>query len=382
MSIATRSIQPSIGGQTEAEDFVPVRIVDSDVHPMLTRPAEMKEYLPQRWHHLLKYQTVTGIRIDAINNGTRVDARPADGRPAGSVPELMKQQLLDEAGVDIAVFTYHTMGNLPDPEADAAWTSAINLWQRTKWLGEYNSHQRFRGSIRVAAHNPDAAIKEIQRWADDARFVQVLLVHPYQPAFGHPMYEPIWQAAAECGLPVAMHVSVGQLGAIQFSHPCGHPSYMFEWHTGSYPAAYAAHAASLVCSGTFERIPKLKFVMVEGGFSWSLPLGQHLDRNWRLLRSEVPHLKRLPSEYLHDHVLFTSQPVEEGYDPESDDSILRTWKQLGAETRLMFSSDYPHWDFDDPKRALPKMPDDLKRRIMAETAIELYKLPRVRPKGD
>jgi predicted TIM-barrel fold metal-dependent hydrolase len=118
--------------------------------------------------------------------------------------------------------------------------------------------------------------------------------------------------------------------------------------------------------------------MLEGGFSWSLPLANHLDRNWRLLASEVPHLKRLPSEYMHDHILFSSQPVEEAYDSHGTDSILAAWKQLDAEKRLMFSSDYPHWDYDDPKRSLPNMPEEMKRRIMAENALDLYKLPRFR----
>jgi predicted TIM-barrel fold metal-dependent hydrolase len=152
---------------------------------------------------------------------------------------------------------------------------------------------------------------------------------------------------------------------------------MFEWHTSSYPATYAAHLASLVCSGTLARIPDLRFVMVEGGISWSLPLGYHLDKNWRLLRSEVPELSELPSTYLRRQVLFTTQPVEESYSSRND--ILQAWQELGAETRVMFSSDYPHWDYDEPSAALPPMPKDLRARIMGQTARELYKLPPDRP---
>jgi predicted TIM-barrel fold metal-dependent hydrolase len=39
----------------------------------------------------------------------------------------------------------------------------------------------------------------------------------------------------------------------------------------------------------------------------------------------------------------------------------------------MFSSDYPHWDYDDPATALPKsVPPDLRRQIMCDNAIGLY----------
>jgi uncharacterized protein len=360
-----------------SEQSVPVKLVDCDVHPMMESPAVLKQFLAKPWHHMLRNLTIAPIKLDAINHGVRVDAKPEDGRPAGSVPALMEQQLLDEAGVDIAIFVYHTLGYLPDPTADAAWTAAINEWQAATWLGEHNHHNRYRGSIRVPAHNPEAAIREIHKWADDERFVQVLLVHGYQPAFGHPMYEPIWRAAAECNLPVAVHVSVGQTGATQFQHPCGHPAYMFEWHTSSYPATYAAHLASLVCNGTLARIPDLRFVMVEGGISWSLALQQHLDNNWRLLRSEVPDVTELPSTYLRRQVLFTTQPVEESY--VARDVILQAWQELGAESRVMFSSDYPHWDYDDPKTALPQMPKELRARVQGETARELYGLPATRP---
>ena len=55
---------------------------------------------------------------------------------------------------------------------------------------------------------------------------------------------------------------------------------------------------------------------------------------------------------------------------------------MDAEHILMFASDYPHWDFDDPKRAFPPMPAGLKRRIFCENARELYSLPATRPVDD
>jgi predicted TIM-barrel fold metal-dependent hydrolase len=47
---------------------------------------------------------------------------------------------------------------------------------------------------------------------------------------------------------------------------------------------------------------------------------------------------------------------------------------------LMFSSDYPHYDFDHPARALPKgLSKETRRRVMCENARELYDLPATRP---
>jgi len=42
---------------------------------------------------------------------------------------------------------------------------------------------------------------------------------------------------------------------------------------------------------------------------------------------------------------------------------------------VMFATDFPHWDFDDPARVFPrKMSEDLRRRIFYESAAELYGL--------
>jgi hypothetical protein len=101
--------------------------------------------------------------------------------------------------------------------------------------------------------------------------------------------------------------------------------------------------------GVFERFPKLKVVIIEGGFAWLPALTWRLDKLFERMRSEVPHLKRRPSEYIREHIWLTTQPMEEPKDPRQ---LLDVMEWIGWD-RLLFASDYPHWDFDDPFRALP-----------------------------
>jgi predicted TIM-barrel fold metal-dependent hydrolase len=130
---------------------------------------------------------------------------------------------------------------------------------------------------------------------------------------------------------------------------------------------------SLLCEGVFEKFPKLKFVCTEGGIAWIPGVLWRLDKNWKALRSSVPWLRRLPSEYAVEHVRFTSQPSEE---PPRSEQFLQLLEMIHAEKTLMFSSDYPHWDNDDPHRAFPKLPPALAERFFHANAEELYPFTR------
>jgi predicted TIM-barrel fold metal-dependent hydrolase len=132
-----------------------------------------------------------------------------------------------------------------------------------------------------------------------------------------------------------------------------------------------AHVNSLVCEGVFEKYPKLKFVAIEGGIAWLPHLMWRMDKNYKGLRDLVPWLKRLPSEYIKEHIRLTTQPIEE---PANSEHLNQILDMVDAGNTVMFSSDYPHWDFDNPKMALRSIRKDLRQRILADNAIELYGL--------
>ncbi|MNR50384.1 Amidohydrolase [compost metagenome] len=89
------------------------------------------------------------------------------------------------------------------------------------------------------------------------------------------------------------------------------------------------------------------------------------------LRDTTPWLRRLPSEYIQEHVYLTTQPIEEPRVPEHLVQIIQMCK---AEDRILYSSDYPHWDFDPPKLALSAFPKDIRAKIQGGNAAALYGL--------
>jgi predicted TIM-barrel fold metal-dependent hydrolase len=128
---------------------------------------------------------------------------------------------------------------------------------------------------------------------------------------------------------------------------------------------------SLVLEGVFERFPGLKIVLIEGGFAWVPALCWRMDKHWQRMRAETPLVKRPPSEYMREHFWFTTQPIEEPEDPHDLAEIMQ-W--VGFD-RLMFSTDYPHWDFDDPQRAFKAQLSEAQRAaVFRDNAKALYAL--------
>jgi uncharacterized protein len=343
----------------------PVRIVDCDVHPELKSRDEFLAYLAEPWRSMkLPWE---GRRVVvAPDGGRRADALPPGGGPSASDPAFMEQQLFGDAGVDIAVMipiSLYPWGFHPgSPEEEAAISAAYNEWQADTWIGKYNWHGRYRSSILLPVHNPTAARAEIEKWAGHPYFVQALVPHIAPNAFGHPTYDIVWEAAARHGLPIAVHVASGPGDNI--ASPVGVLRHFIEFKSVTYPMASAAHLLSMLANGTFERHEGLKLVLVEGGISWAYALVSRLNHLLQPAGASV-------AGALKDRVFFTTQPIEEPADPSM---LVDVIAKLGP-TQLLFSTDYPHFDFDDPKRALAAIPKTWHEAILAGNARALYSLP-------
>jgi predicted TIM-barrel fold metal-dependent hydrolase len=360
------------------------RLVDCDVHPIMKGGmADLRPFLSRAGQRRLglderRNLTTVGHReAVSIPRNTlyvnqagvlRDDARAPDGSAPGADPAFAAEQLLDAHGIDRAVLIGGEvlgLGAMPDPDAAAMIASAYNDWLAATWLA---ADERFRGTLVVGAQDPQLAAAEIRRAAEDRRFVAVLL--PLTDILmGQRHYYPIYEAAAEAGLPITVHPNSGE-GIFRTSPPMagGTPTYYVEWHSGL-SQVFQANVISLVCHGVFERFPSLKVVLTEGGLGWIPDVMWRLDKNVKGLRDEVPWIRRLPSEYLVDHVRFTTQPLPE---PKRRQHLHVLCEIAEAGRTLMFSSDYPHWDFDDPRHALTALPADIRNRVRAQNAIETY----------
>jgi uncharacterized protein len=349
-------------------------VVDCDIHPIFRSESQVLPFLAAEWReHMKTYrrhvrQGLHGTLTHPRMQVNRIDAVPPNGGPPGSDLDFMRAHHLDPNGVEWGMLqalapAAYAERNL---EFGAALATANNEWQIAEWI---DKEPRLKGAIQVGQEYPEAAVREIERRARDRRFVQVSLSPRPDEPLGRRRYWPIFEACERNNLPIGLHVP-GFSGG-HASTPAGWPSFYLEEHQ-TFAYVIMGCFTSMVLEGVFERFKNLRIVLIEGGFAWVPALCWRLDRNWERMRSEVLHVKRPPSEYIREHIWYTTQPIEE---PERPEDLVRIMEWIGWD-RLLFSTDYPHWDFDDPRTVFKvKLSDEHKRMIFSENAKRVYGLP-------
>jgi predicted TIM-barrel fold metal-dependent hydrolase len=350
-------------------------IVDVDIHPQLTSATELEQWLPKRWHGRpwagggqIPFGGVLPGPPTRVNNN-RLDSLPPTGGPGGSDPDFLREQHLD--GCNIVKGVMHPINEVlkmsQSGELGRALARATNEWMAEKWIA---SDERLYAGITIPFEDPVGAVQEIERWAGNPRFLNATLGSLTREPLGDAKYWPIYEALVDRGLPVVVHAGgwSGSLGGP------GWPTYYCNTHALQF-TSHPAQLTSFVYGGLFERFPTLQVVLEEGGLAWLPTLMWRLDRIWREAREDAPHLEERPSEIIRRHFWLSTQPLDQ---PDKPHYLGRLLDQIDMDDRILFASDYPHWDYDDPGRTLTRAEIGAERRekILTKNALELFDFDR------
>ena len=353
-------------------------LIDCDVHCTWASAAELLQYVSQPWRRYFE-QSFSPMRpvgmlfpqIGGINK--RVDSFGPAGELPGSSYERLCAQHLDRFPVRAAVLTYD-IGNeadLPNPFMDAEIARAGNDWLIDRWLGL--GDERLYGTVLTGTALPLEAAAEICRVGGHPRMAAVLLsANNLEQPFGHPAFDPIYAAAVEHDLPVMIHVGTEVHNAAR-SNAGGLPGTRLEFHS-LMSHTFEHYLTSMLVYGLFEKFPDIRVGFIEGGVGWLPWLLMRLDAMEPMLRQESPWVRRTPSDYVRDHVSFSTQPLDLG--PRKRGLVELFEATGGLEDLLMFASDYPHWDADDPRHILQNLPIAWRDKVGRENAQRFFRLPR------
>ena len=340
--------------------------IDCDVHCTPATVERLYPYLSEYWRDFMSDCGHPSLEPNTYPPNSPLAARPGardPKAPPGASLDLLRRQALDDTGVSHAILNCLYGVQLVRNDGWAtAMAGAVNRWLVDDWLDQ---DARLRASIVVAPQDPVQAAAEIDRCATDRRFVQVLLVVRSEMPLGRPFYWPIYEAAAHHGLPVVIHAGGGTGNPTM---PVGWTTYYIEDYA-SMAQAFQSTLISLVVEGVFARFPSLTVVLAEAGITWLPSLMWRFDKNWKGLRRDTPWVDRLPSEIIRQHVRLTLQPIDE---PLEAHRLIETLEHIGSDEMLLFSTDYPHWQFDGLGAIPEGLDPGLAQKIMAENPRRTY----------
>jgi hypothetical protein len=94
-----------------------------------------------------------------------------------------------------------------------------------------------------------------------------------------------------------------------------------------------------------------------------------LSKYWRGLRMEIPWVDRSPFDIVRSNVRLSLQPFD---GPPDAAQLERIFEHLQSDELLLFSTDYPHWQFDGLDAIPPGLPSGLARKIMIDNPLRTY----------
>lgn len=349
-----------------AAAVLPAGSVNCDIHHPNPTMKELMPFMDDVWRDLIVARGITQLDSIAYPGNAPLSCRPDWRDPSGGLsgtPERLAAEALDRLGARLGILNNLCgVHMLYDSYMAIAVTRALNDWTRVEWL---DRHAGLRASIVPPVQDIDAAVAEVDRCAGDPRFVQVLLPSAAHQPYGHRGYWPLYRAAARHDLPIGIHAGSA------YHHPVtslGWPNTMIEDYAAQ-SQIMQTQLASLVSEGVFAEFPSLKVVLIESGVSWLPAFLWRFGKFWKGLRFETPWVDRSPTEIVRDHVRLTTQP----FDLPDDPGVLpRLLDQIGSDEMLLFSSDYPHWQFDGDTVLPAGLDPALVRRIAVDNPLATY----------
>jgi uncharacterized protein len=255
------------------------------------------------------------------------------------------------------------MHPLKEMEVELCW--AYNRWMTEKVLPE--SAGRTYSMLCLPFSDPDQSLRHVEIFGGRRNVTGFMVTTVrHLPVYDN-AYMKLYRAIEERGHALAFHSGYTWGGEGAFKS-CNR---FISVHALGFPFHNMLHLTNWVINGLGERFPKLPVLWIEGGLAWVPFLMQRLDHEYMLRVSECPGLKKKPSDYMRD-MYYSTQPME----VQDMEALACTFRMINAETQLMYSSDYPHWDFDLPSAIydLPFLSERAKHNILGGTAARLFGL--------
>ena len=355
-----------------------LEVIDTDFH-FSPKWATLHGYLKEPFKSRIFHYPATGAEY----NPEAANQKPGMGQDslgtASTAADVLK--VLDQYATDTVILNpgYNRPQSIFNEPVIAAIASAYN-----DYLIEevFPVSDRIRANVMICHRDPHMGAEEIRRVGHHKQFVGVYTEFSalYEP-LGNAKHDPIFDAMQEFDLVLVSHAG----GFYPHFTPLWTGARTWIELFGNAPiGSCMAHLAAMIVQGLFDKYPKQQVLFQEGGYWWLPDLLLRLDDFYlgasgdialverKLAASELT-LKRMPSEYIPDHIRFSTQPI----------TIPKNRKHFGwllelcqADKLFCFSSDWPHQTFDPASWVVESadfIKDEMQKRILSGNARALFR---------
>jgi predicted TIM-barrel fold metal-dependent hydrolase len=317
--------------------------------------------------------------------------RVEDAAGTGAPEQRVKEQDLDSLDAEV-LFPAMLAGpvvwrNISHDEVYKAVIRAYNDWLAEDYCAV--AADRLLGMGVIPQTNIDDAVVELEHCAKQGLKGVLLGNFPSGKDYPTPADDTFWAAVLDTGIAVTVHVKFNPLAGVVgpqasrlFVYPKEDPTLMrrlrrglLEWVT-FFGLPPAVSIGQLVLSSVFDRFPALKIFFAETRLGWvpfwleNADLWYQRHIGWAEEYLGFTPLRRLPSEYIRDHIYFSVQ---------YEQVAVELRHHIGVE-RIMFATDFPHIECEWPKsrpaieHIYAQVPEDERHKIWADNAVAFFRL--------
>lgn len=359
-------------------------IISADSH-ITEAPNTYSDYIDAKWRDKAPHIVDAGDKgdvyvVDGMKSTVKMGLVAAAGIPSEDLGKKTRFEELHRGGWDpearmgeqdtdgvSAEVIYPTVGMVisshPDFEYKKACFDAYN-----RWLAEYCSvhPDRLIGCGQTAMRTPEEGVADLHAIkAAGLRGVMMPNV-PAQEDYDSAIYNPVWEAAVELGLPLSFHIIPAPIPGQRGPRLNGFLGVIRQCQD---------IVGTMIFGGVFERYPDLKVVIVEADAGWVPHYQYRMDHGYERHRSWMDpgvQLSRMPSEYFSENIYTTFQDDYTAFKVADH----MNWR------RLLWASDFPHsdstwpWSQDILTEQTKELSSEQLEAILSGNVAELYGIDR------